>query len=841
MKKSLLLLLFLSTLANAQIITIPDTNFKTRLLNANDTNYLIAKNTSGNYVAIDTNNDGEIQLSEALVIKSLEIIDQQIVDLTGLEAFVGLTHLTCGGTQITNLPLNALVDLEYIFLGGNQSLATLDLSPLHNLVTAYCDYNSLTSINVSGLSNLHTLTCEENELTSLNLTGLTNLVELRISYNQLTGINLSGLTNLEIVLCYLNQISSLDLTGLTNLQYLHCSNNLLTSLDVSGSPNLIEFGCSGNQLTSINVDNQTHLRNFGCADNLLTSLSFHNNPMLAYLGCQENQLTSLDVSALTNLDNLYCNDNLLTSLDLNSNINLVFVNFMTNPLEIVLMKNGKFQQYPTGIETGTGPIDNENTPLQIICADEFEINYWQSTFENSLISTTYCTFTPGGSYNTITGSLLFDSDNDGCGAGDLSFANTRVGINDGTISESNFTENDGTYSFYTQEGNFTITPTVENAGWFNFSPPTANVQFADNNNNISTQNFCLTANGMHPDLEVVIVPVVPARPGFEALYQIVYKNKGNQVFSGDVSFTYNEDLIDFVSASVSPNSQSSGSLHWSFNTLRPFEERYFVATFNVNAPAAIPPVSIGTLLHFGAAISPVTGDETAEDNVFELNQTVIGSFDPNDKVCLEGDIVSPVKIGDYLHYTINFENTGTAAAENIVVNDLIDTAKFNLATLQVMHGSHSVVTRINGNKVEFALEDINLAPGAHGNIVFKVKTKSNLVVGNFVTNKADIYFDYNLPVITANATTTFQALGLPENETDNTVQIYPNPVKDIININSKNGINSVQLFDVNGRILMTKISSGIEEVVPFADYSKGIYFLRIITEAGTKTEKIVKE
>jgi hypothetical protein len=50
----------------------------------------------------------------------------------------------------------------------------------------------------------------------------------------------------------------------------------------------------------------------------------------------------------------------------------------------------------------------------------------------------------------------------------------------------------------------------------------------------TTQNFCITANGVHPDLEIVIAPIIPARPGFSAEYQIVYKNKGNQVMSQSI-------------------------------------------------------------------------------------------------------------------------------------------------------------------------------------------------------------------------------------------------------------------------------------------------------------------
>ena len=66
-------------------------------------------------------------------------------------------------------------------------------------------------------------------------------------------------------------------------------------------------------------------------------------------------------------------------------------------------------------------------------------------------------------------------------------------------------------------------------------------------NSVATQNFCITANGVHPDLEIVIAPIVPARPGFTVEYKIVYRNKGNQVMSQlyGVNFFYNQNLMSF--------------------------------------------------------------------------------------------------------------------------------------------------------------------------------------------------------------------------------------------------------------------------------------------------------
>lgn len=58
---SLLAFCFLS-FANAQIINIPDANFKSKLLATNITNQ-IAKNLAGNFFKIDTNSDGNVQFN----------------------------------------------------------------------------------------------------------------------------------------------------------------------------------------------------------------------------------------------------------------------------------------------------------------------------------------------------------------------------------------------------------------------------------------------------------------------------------------------------------------------------------------------------------------------------------------------------------------------------------------------------------------------------------------------------------------------------------------------------------------------------------------------------------
>ena len=294
------------------------------------------------------------------------------------------------------------------------------------------------------------------------------------------------------------------------------------------------------------------------------------------------------------------------------------------------------------------------------------------------------------------------------------------------------------------------------------------------------------------------------------------------------------------------DAQTTNVLSWNYSNLLPFESRSITLILNVNAPTEIPPVNIDDILYFTSSISPFSGDATAEDNTFDFNQTVIGSYDPNDKTCLEGASIPTTKVGDYLHYLIRFQNSGTAPAENIVVKDMIDTTKFDLASLQLTSTSHPQVTRITGNKVEFIFENIQLPaeqdnePGSHGYVAFKIRTKNNLVLGNTVCNSADIYFDYNFPIITNNACTTVSALGI--NEVENvSVSIAPNPVKNNLTISANDIISSIQIYDVQGRLIATQVNNSTSTTLDMSQQNLGVYFVKVITENGAKVEKIMKE
>ena len=862
MKNIFLLLLLISGMVEAQIVTIPDANFKAKLLSATPTNYL-AKNLSGSYINIDANSDGEIQNSEAMQVSYLFLYQSNISDMTGIESFQNLTELICDNNNISSLNTTNLTNLRILRLSNN-NFSSLDVSSLVNLTQLNCGYNQLTQLDLSNLDNLTVLHFENNLLSSINVSNMANLSQLVMNDNQINTIDLSANNNLTVLYCYNNQLLTLDFSNLNNILEIRCFGNLLTTLNFQNLTYLTYISCGGSALTQVDFVNLPSLNYLSIDGGLdLTSFDLNTLTTLTYLYVSGFGLTALNLSTLTNLDDFrisgtsftsidvsalanlstiyfYGNPN-LTTVDLSSNTNLVTTKFFQNSaLTYINVKNGGQQDVFNMF------FDSSLPSLRYVCADESEIEILQNTL-NALYQplgvpvSSYCSFNPGGDNNTITGNIKFDNNNNGCDAGDITPNNIRVNINDGTTTGASYINNIGNYRFYTQAGNFQIAPSLENPTWFNFSPTNASVPFPNNNNNTATQDFCIAANGIHSDIEVVISPVFFARPGFDATYQITYRNKGNQTVSGSVNLIFDDSKTDFVSANPLVDNLALNSLSWNYSNLLPFESRTITVTLNVNSPTETPAVNIGDVLNFEVTITPAVGDEIPEDNLFTYNQTVVGSYDPNDITCLEGDVVPATEIGKYLHYAINFENTGTFPAENVVVKTEVDAAKFDIGSLQLMNSNFPVDARITGNKVEFIFKNIQLPIGGHGHILLKIKTQNTLVTGDAVANRGDIFFDYNFPIDTGLANTVFQTLSNSVFEIDSSIAVYPNPAVNEVTIKADNKIKSIQLYDAQGRIILTSLTDDLESKLDISSYSKGIYFLKITTEKGAQVQKLLKD
>ncbi|MFA7687807.1 MAG: T9SS type A sorting domain-containing protein [Moheibacter sp.] len=74
----------------------------------------------------------------------------------------------------------------------------------------------------------------------------------------------------------------------------------------------------------------------------------------------------------------------------------------------------------------------------------------------------------------------------------------------------------------------------------------------------------------------------------------------------------------------------------------------------------------------------------------------------------------------------------------------------------------------------------------------------------------------------------------------NLFSVYPNPVNDVLNISGKNRIDSVEIFDLTGRILSAD-SQIQENQIDFRSYEKGTYLVRIQSGKKVQTVKVIKQ
>jgi len=162
MKKHIILtiiFLLLNIVIQGQIVNIPDVNFKNALLEHSP--------------VIDTNGDGEIQITEAENFTAdMNLVNKNITDLTGIESFINLLVLSCGSNNLVSLDVSMLTVLSYLDCTCNE-LTTMYLPD--SIGYLWCFSNNLTSIDVSNKTNLYQLNCMDNNLTEVNVLGCSAL------------------------------------------------------------------------------------------------------------------------------------------------------------------------------------------------------------------------------------------------------------------------------------------------------------------------------------------------------------------------------------------------------------------------------------------------------------------------------------------------------------------------------------------------------------------------------------------------------------------------------------------------------------------------------------------
>jgi len=458
-----------------------------------------------------------------------------------------------------------------------------------------------------------------------------------------------------------------------------------------------------------------------------------------------------------------------------------------------------------------------------------------------------CGFNFGIYYNgaTISGKTYLDVNNNNVlDTSDfvIPFQTIRVGTYDC------YSNQQGEYSIIVPTGSYVLDP-LPNIYFSNAvpSPLTSSVVATTPGNNYSGNNFAF-----HVPPGVNLLGRIDAgvvRPGFNSGANLNYVNKGTVATAATVTYHYDNNLV-FVSSIPAPVSHNVATRELMYNVgnLLPGDNG-FVAVV-LHAPTSLP---LGTIVKSNMTITAIGGtDIDLSDNNDTLVQTVVGSFDPNDKL-VKAHFANPtlntvdVLPNTTIEYKINFQNTGTYEALNVIVTDTLDT-DFDAGSFRLLETSHACKVSRVGRNLSFNFSNIHLAdsfhnePASHGFIRYAIKPSTSSI-GTVLENTAFIYFDFNAAVVTNTTHNEINRSVLAINEIGtNDVHVYPNPSTDIICISAKSTSDikfDTKLSDMSGKVVVLDNNVSLPHYMSVQSLAAGVYMLSIQNATTSLVQKVI--
>ncbi len=413
--------------------------------------------------------------------------------------------------------------------------------------------------------------------------------------------------------------------------------------------------------------------------------------------------------------------------------------------------------------------------------------FWELTAENIQLQ-------------AINGRVFFDENTNGqFNAGEPLLPNVKLVLED--ESDLSFTNQDGEYQLaFVNDGNFG--PALEN-------PYLTAVPGQRSTTETGTLDFALQLDAAQTDFCVSLHTDQVHRPGFPSRYYLKYQNLANAVSSANLQLTYYE-FLDFENATLAPSSHLGNQLSFELGALAPLASGTIVVDFTMDVAAPLGATVLSTL----EANIPVV-DANTDNNTFQLEDIVVGSYDPND-IQVNLTRINPTQVANEieLEYRIRFQNTGNYPADKVIVLNKLASG-LNISSVNNIITSHPVVVERRPNQeLAFVFDNIQLADStsneqeSHGFITYRIKAHPSLMLGDTIPNQAAIFFDFNAPIITNIATTWVEDFTGTRNiiTPSTTLTVWPNPVNNGAPLQlavPDDETGTLSVFDATGRCLRT--------------------------------------
>ncbi len=420
------------------------------------------------------------------------------------------------------------------------------------------------------------------------------------------------------------------------------------------------------------------------------------------------------------------------------------------------------------------------------------------------------------------------------------------GVKNNTNNTVAYTNLNGNFTQYLPDGAYTIQENFQAQSNYILTSDSATFHVNLNQSNASNLNFGAFTDANQDSVVVNFTPGL-VRCNTTVNNWITITNYSVFPFTGDVNLQF-DDSVTFSFNNIQ-GILNGNTATWHIDSLAPFQ------SITISFITANPTVSFiinnptGTIDY---ALS-VTNPSVLYSSNHSFN--LLCSYDPNFKE------VNPPGVGFQNHtlqntpfeYTLHFQNMGNDTAFHVLVTDTLSSI-LNPETFEYIAASHTVnITRI-GNILKFDFPEINLLPKSmneplsQGFVKFRIKTFENLPDYTVLTNTANIYFDFNPPVITNTSLNTLvYELDVNVDELsnlNNQVLIYPNPAKNILTIDTQNiSIENCIILNTLGQTVYNsanEINANHKIQLNISNLRAGVYFVKVRSSNGFYNAKFIK-
>lgn len=844
---------------------------KTYIADTNLENYLETHDKDGNIVAItDPINMGDgiagnnyVYTNRINTVIVLRVNGLTISDMTGIEDFAALQVLDAHDNSISSIDVSSLASLYHLSLGLNP-LNTIDVSTNSNLrilevnstnlmnldVTSNSvleflkiDDTSLTSIDTSQNPNLKTLSTENTPLTQVDLTNNTLLQFLELRDNALTGLDISN--NLQLISFVLtgSPVTGLDLSTHTKLIEVRVNNNTslaqlnikntantnipTSSFDIINNPSLtcIEVDAINYSNTNWTSKDGQHVFNTSCVPANSTYVPDDNFEV--YLETHDKDGNIVSLGDVTSMGNGIANDNYVFTNRINTVTNLqvpsLMISLMTGIEDFTVLS------YLKANDNSISSINlDSNVSLQFLDLSNNSISVIDISnnvvLENLIIN-----------YNTLT--ALDVSQNPILR--NIGVANNRLA---GTLDVSNKTGT-GSVSIWCPNNFLTKLKVVQVTGGVAIG--CANNQITSLDMTGTKVQVLIANNNLLTNLDLSPFRLYSLFLSNNKLTSLNLKNNYNTGLTGGFDVRNNnltclqvDDVnyanINFTNIDSGVSFNTDCSNVWTVMT-NPTTTTALLAITGLDADndgnitLAEAAAFTGPLDLSGQSLTDVAGLQAfANVTVIDLQNNNIADFSPltNASISIIQKSTGATKVqartGAFNLEELLISNNN--AVQSLDVSKLTKLKKLvikdnpNLTTVSIKNGYNTAITEFDSSNTPnltcIIVDDVNASY-----LTSWTKDTKN----NFVADEADC---------------RAKALSANSFDLNSQVQLYPNPVTNILNIDISNSLEfkNIKIFTVLGKLIKEEATKSID----FSPFSKGIYLIKITTDKGTVIKKVIK-